>query len=128
MMKAVWYCSWSYHIIFRHTFVHPGKLVFQDGELVNFSELLEQRTQMFLAEVSRDLTDEQFDTSVYVGSRRRRITRRFGSRGANRHAVLMQPVRRRRRYEHFIVVKAFRVVRGPQTVPEADESRFNYAV
>lgn len=41
--------------------MHAGESVFEHRQLVNVSELLEERLQVLLVKVPRDLTHEQFD-------------------------------------------------------------------
>lgn len=89
-----------------YTFMHPAVFVLQHRELVDVSELLEHGPEMFLVQVSGDLTDEQLDISVpeVTGRRGRGYT---GSRGsfdirALRHGsgMAVHLVRGRRRNQH----------------------------
>ncbi len=65
----------THRIIYRKrkpspTFMHPGEPVLEHRELVDLSELLEQRLEVFLLQVSRDLTDEELDgVVIFHGNR-----------------------------------------------------------
>lgn len=44
--------------------MHPGEPVLEHRELVDLAELLEQRLEVLLLQVSRDLADEELDSVV----------------------------------------------------------------
>lgn len=48
------------------TFVHAREAVLQNGQLVDFAELLEERPEVLLVQVARYLADEQFDGIVIL--------------------------------------------------------------
>ena len=48
------------------TFVHAREAVLEHRELVDLAELLEQRPQVLLVQVPRDLSDEQLDGIVVL--------------------------------------------------------------
>lgn len=65
------------------TFVNASKTVFQDGELVDLSKLFENRPQVFLLQVTRNLTHKELQRVCVLHGDAQRGVRTQGI-GANR--------------------------------------------
>jgi hypothetical protein len=70
--------------------MHAGVFILEDRELVNFSELLEHRSEIVLLQVSWYLSDEEFD-NIAVGTGLCSASRVHCRRGRDKHSTPFNP-------------------------------------